>query len=1837
MSTKGISRNQRSSWGRALQGFKPLLAGCMLGLLAAGSASGHADVLAQELRNDARRPDAPFALPGGERRVRLADGGQLVLAADGWTLAQWSSANGNRATRSYRLPTQRRNASVTLLPSGRVLLWGGTDATGQPQRSGLWFDAERKALSAADDLTLSPRAGHTATVLNDGRVLFAGGIEERAAELWDERANRATALQHNALIGRAGHAARLQADGRVRLVAGVNAAGRPAATELVFDRERGQFAMAPSEPAAKTGFAGSLPAHGAADVMPDARLSFWFAQEARMDDLNTANVSLVGPGGAAQVRVAPVEGGRLAFVEPVRALFPDSRYTLLIDRVRTQAGAKLPLIAIDFKTAAIDAEGRRLPEAATDNAAGDSARAVTGAGDHAAPCAQSPLAYLPCRKHGELKDAVWTPGQDNTDNRWRIYGPSLEAQSSPRIARIASLYQLTVIRGRVLRIDQQPVADVEVSVGRSVARTDANGWFNLFDVPAGHQELYVDGGTANRGAEQYGQFVVGVQVKPGQLNELPYLMHLPKISERDKIRITSPLRRDLVVGHPDIPGLELHIPKGTVIHDRKGRLVTELAIVPTPVNRAPFPVMENHPMAFTVEPGAAQIRGLSPDANNGIRVYYPNYDGQRPGTEANFWIYDPTEGWRVYGQGFVSADGKHVVPEQGVALHQTMGGMFSIPGLNGPSERYAAEQCGQCRDTTAPGGDKPAVTGDPIDLKTGEFLHSETDIGIADIVPLTLERSYRPNDLKKREFGIGTSWNWGYTLNRPNADYNVLELIQPNGTAVRFDRISGSGNQGEWRQTGSNTQFGGATLRTVFDSDPTQPWGRAFRIRLDDGSQLQFSSWNDIRLRWVEDAYGNRTTVVYDAGLMKRIVSPSGRTLDLEYDTSNRIQAAVDHTGRRWSYVYDTNGLLKDVVYPDNKAKHYAYQVRLQGGQVQQHRIESMTDRRGHRVFLNEFEIVNGLSTGRVIRQTLADDTQIQINYNHVDNGVVGTLVTEADGSRHRYVFDPNTPYLLSETTAYGTALAQTYTYQRNAYGQLIATVDPLLRRTQIDYDSAGRIEKVTALAGTSQARSSRMGYSTDGRLSWVADDLDRKTKLEYTGACLTKATDPLGRSAELVCDQAGLLRKVIDPLGHATTLDYDGYELAAVVDAIGRRIEYKYDALGRRVSVRDAEGNTVRTEYDVLDRPLKVFDASGRQVMGYVYDENGNVLAIQVVNGNGITYTYDKRDRVETRVDALGQTERWTYHPGGRVETFVDRKNQTTAYTYDVSGRPSVITYHDGSTTTSTYDLGDRLRVLADSQAGSLSWDFNDQDQLVAAGTAQGNITYAYDTAGQRSEMSAAGQAKVEYRYDDVDRLRRIMRGSEEVSFDYDDADRLTQTGLPNGIKAGYAYDNANQLTGLAWTRPNGSVLGDLGYGYDTIGRLIAQTGSFSSASLSPASVGSSSFDDSNRKVEHRGATQTFDANGNLTSDGNRTYVWNVRDQLTQIVEGGSVVASFSYDPMGRRISRTELGGTTTYLYDGSNAVQEVKAGQVNPILTGLAVDQRFARNDTTGRTYFLADQIGSTRALTDAVGAVVQRYDYTPYGEVTQSSAAFDNPYQYTGRELDASGLMFYRARYYAPEQARFLSEDSYGFGAGDPNFYAYAGGDPLGTVDPSGHHPILVGLVLAMRIVQVVLFVHSAYQTYQVLTSPCSTRNEKFLAIGEMALSAAGGHVLTKLTKKFAEFVSLRRAMNLRDKLVADLAPKGWDGPPAVIGAFSKKTYKVTAQEACTKLCAEDNAALALGLTRGSKDIGFTKAIRPRDGAHIPACSNCQRDYPAGAFQKGTVMDTRTSKKTKIWPDE
>src|SRR4029450_1195653 len=95
---------------------------------------------------------------------------------------------------------------------------------------------------------------------------------------------------------------------------------------------------------------------------------------------------------------------------------------------------------------------------------------------------------------------------------------------------------------------------------------------------------------------------------------------------------------------------------------------------------------------------------------------------------------------------------------------------------------------------------------------------------------------------------------------------------------------------------------------------------------------------------------------------------------------------------------------------------------------------------------------------------------------------------------------------------------------------------------------------------------------------------------------------------------------------------------------------------------------------------------------------------------------------------------------------------------------------------------------------------------------------------------------------------------------------------------------------------------------------------------------------------------------------------------------------------------------------------------------------DEYFIRMDVNGSQILLVDALGSTAGLLDANGVLQTEYAYEPFGATTATGTASPNPFQYTGRENDATGLYNYRARYYSPTLRRFISEDPLDFGGVD-----------------------------------------------------------------------------------------------------------------------------------------------------------------------------------------------------------
>jgi RHS repeat-associated protein len=342
--------------------------------------------------------------------------------------------------------------------------------------------------------------------------------------------------------------------------------------------------------------------------------------------------------------------------------------------------------------------------------------------------------------------------------------------------------------------------------------------------------------------------------------------------------------------------------------------------------------------------------------------------------------------------------------------------------------------------------------------------------------------------------------------------------------------------------------------------------------------------------------------------------------------------------------------------------------------------------------------------------------------------------------------------------------------------------------------------------------------------------------------------------------------------------------------------------------------------------------------------------------------------------------------------------------------------------------------------------------DRLSKEISAQGVVEYTYDALGRRTTMTANGATPVSYGYDAASRLTQVAQAGLVVGLGYDNANRRTSLTYPNGTNTSYSYDNASRITAITHNGPSG-LIESLSYAYDAAGNRISLTRTNGTASNLPQAA-QAAYDAANQQIQFNAASpnQTFDANGNLTSDGTNTYTWDARNRMVA-QSGPGVNATFQYDALGRRVSKTVNGMTTGYLYDGNDIVQEIGGSAVGAsYVRSLSIDEPFVRQTSTGNEFYHVDALGSSLALSNAAGAAAVSYSYEAFGKTTISGTS-SNPFRYTGREDDGTEFYYYRARYYSPTAHRFLGEDPARLMGGDGNFYMYVANNPLYWRDPSG----------------------------------------------------------------------------------------------------------------------------------------------------------------------------------------
>jgi RHS repeat-associated protein len=201
---------------------------------------------------------------------------------------------------------------------------------------------------------------------------------------------------------------------------------------------------------------------------------------------------------------------------------------------------------------------------------------------------------------------------------------------------------------------------------------------------------------------------------------------------------------------------------------------------------------------------------------------------------------------------------------------------------------------------------------------------------------------------------------------------------------------------------------------------------------------------------------------------------------------------------------------------------------------------------------------------------------------------------------------------------------------------------------------------------------------------------------------------------------------------------------------------------------------------------------------------------------------------------------------------------------------------------------------------------------------------------------------------------------------------------------------------------------------------------------------------------------TVAYDANGNTLSDpSGKSYSWDFENRLMSATVPGTGTVAFKYDPLGRRIQKSSWLGTTNYLFDGINLLEEMdNAGNLLARYTQTTnIDELLSELRSGTTTYYQQDGIGSVSSLSSPAGVLANTYTYDSFGKLMASTGTLTNPFQFTGRQFDTeTGIYYHRARYFDENLGRFISEDPIRFKGGH-NFYRYSDNSPTNLTDPTG----------------------------------------------------------------------------------------------------------------------------------------------------------------------------------------
>ena len=791
-----------------------------------------------------------------------------------------------------------------------------------------------------------------------------------------------------------------------------------------------------------------------------------------------------------------------------------------------------------------------------------------------------------------------------------------------------------------------------------------------------------------------------------------------------------------------------------------------------------------------------------------------------------------------------------------------------------------------------------------------------------------------------------------------------------------------------------------------------------------------------------------------DNGTVATETSASGIKTAYRYDSLNRVIKATESADGTDTVTETAYGYEDAQIHTLNGTKNYqnlSVQTTKTNGRVSK---KSWTDAAGQTV--RSFS--HGLYTDHVFTSDGKEIATISLGTKTSGDGKIALQLYDKEGKQTAAIQNPEITKGTSDATV---KVGNSSILQKTEYdtkGNETTKTDGNGDQISYAYDDQNRVTEITQ--GGQKTKVSYQVNSDESTTTSVTDANGHVKQETASASGSVTTTSDLGDGSESITTKY--------------TYDNRGNKLSEVY-ANGAKKTYEYNSrnLVTKTQSYDKEGTktlTSRYRYDdkgqlseMTDHRVSAATETAYRYTEYSYDTRGRITAFAEISQNA----------QPTADDIKAHQIRYTYNEDGNLSkvSYPTTKDgiQSLSYIYDENGWLQEIKgelYSKGQTTEKvlrsyTYDAYGKVKEIKDYR--NL---LKDSDQAVQK-------VYIYDNFDRVKEMIytdlETGKVMESYRYS-YDKNSNITEKTEVNNYPKEEKDKVNETKT-------YTYDALGRLTKTVTTdHKNDDRTKTVTYTYDKAGNRTKEDDGTTQTAYTY-----NGLDQLQTATKEKGTAvdevrqYSYDANGNQTDVKNtktgqtESYTYDAENRLSKVSvtdkDGKTaVIQQNRYNGDGQRIQKVEGSKTTNYYYqDGVvSYTTDGENSQTSQNLIGtdgnILATQRYG-SDHTDYLLYHKDIQGSTTSLVKEDGSADATYRYTDFGETTiNGDNKAENEVCYTGGIYDHStGLYYLNARYYNPEDGRFVTEDTYRGETAKPetgHLYAYCANNPVNYVDPSGH---------------------------------------------------------------------------------------------------------------------------------------------------------------------------------------